>query len=163
MGSKKLYTYPQKWLIATVWTNLPISGNSRGISEKSQIDEKTRQNCSCYQPAAKCGLGDRPCSVIFPQLFPFASWTCRPIPHLSTSITHGFPLHRYNHYHLCCCDKHNPPLTPPTQPHFKNCSWLFSRCPSRAKTKSICHTSCRTGSGANSSPLDRTATFRLSY
>lgn len=41
MGSKKLYTYPQKWLIATVWTNLPISGKSRGISEKSQIDEKT--------------------------------------------------------------------------------------------------------------------------
>lgn len=62
------------------------------------------------------------CSVIFPQLFPFASWTRRPLPHLSTSITHGLPLHLHNRHHPRGCDKH-------THPHFNNCSRISAVVP----------------------------------
>lgn len=75
-------------------------------------------------------------SVIFLWLFPFASWTRRPLPQLSTSITHGFPLRLHNRHHPRLCDKH-------MHPHFFIIAFILPCCPSvaRAQQRSVCHTS----------------------
>ena len=72
-------------------------------------------------------------------MFPFASWTCRALPHLSTSITHGFPLHLHNRHHPRGCDKH-------MHPHSNNCSRSPRRCPRVAQSRASA-TQVASGSG----------------
>lgn len=48
---------------------------------------------------------------------------CTPLPHLSTSITHGFPLHLHNRHHPRGCNKH-------MHPHFNICSQFSAIVPS---------------------------------
>lgn len=65
-----------------------------------------------------CVYGNWLCSLAFLQLFPLASWTSRLLPHLSTSITHGFPLHLQNHHH------HPQLWSKHMRPHFYNWLWF---------------------------------------